>query len=175
MKKISAILAISLTIVGCYKPPNFEQIKSNFFSNRNSFEKLHAMILEDAGARSRSFAVGTDHIGDYWEFNGKWSHSDHYENKMSLDEVLNDVGITKARYDQYLALFKIIGAERITYWSKPGITEILIYRSGICVSGSSTTININNDGSIPSSDIQKSYSTEITPIIDGWYISHDCT
>ena len=174
MKKSLAILTLILSIAGCYRPPDFDQIKSDFRHNKTSFEKLRLMITKDTQTQ-KSFAIGYERIGDYWEYSGEWSHSKHYEKKMTLDEVLDEVGISMNRYNEYLALFEKVGAKRISYGPKSGWTRIIIGTSGLGVSGAMTSININDDGSIPPSDIQESYQTEIIPIVDGWYINHDCT
>ncbi len=168
MKKTLAILISILGISGCYNPSEFDQIKSNFISKKASFEKLRSMIIEDMHSKE-VFSVRTSGMEGYREHDG-W-YINYYKKKISLDVLLNEVGMTKARYDEYLALFKAVGAEGISYFSAPFSrrTYILIGKSGICGSESYTTINISDDGSIPPSDVQESDS-EIIPIVDGWYI-----
>lgn len=158
---------------GCGGQVDIEGIKVGFTENRDSFERLYLMIQEDT-TDSSCFAVGTDHIGDYWGYSGKWNTNQNYEHKISLDQVLKDVGLSTQRYQEYLALFKEIGSERIEYCpKKPSWARIMVHRSGLAISGCLTTVNINGDGSVPETDIKPSYSSEITSLDEGWYLNHD--
>ena len=169
------IIFLLFIISGCVQQADLEEIKRGFSENRESFERLSSMIKEESFGSS-CFAVGTDHIGDYWGYNGKWNTNQNYERKISIDQVLKEVGISTLRYQDYLAIFKQISSERIEYCPKePSWIRIMVHRSGLAVSGCLTTININGDHSVPETDIKPSYSSEITPLGDGWYLNHDCT
>jgi hypothetical protein len=175
MKICSVILIASLFLSGCTRVVDFEEIKKGFAENKSSFQELREMIRVDTDPETCQ-AVGTDNIGDFWEYDGRWSSNQDYSRKVSLEVVLNKVGISIERYNRYLELLDIVGSERVEYCSKsPSWTRIMVHRSGIAVSGCLTTMNINGDGSIPDSDIQVRYSSEITSVGEGWYINHDCT
>lgn len=175
MKVWSVFLVLSVFLQGCGKPVNIEEIKEGFAKNIGSFEQLNLMIKEDTKAET-CFAVGTDHIGDFWEHENKWNTNQNYDRKVSLEVVLREVGISIDRYNKYLALLKIVGSERVEHCSDiPNWTRIMVYRSGLAVSGCLTTVNIKGDGSVPESDIKPSYSSEISPLGKGWYLNHDCT
>ncbi len=166
-------LVIFLT--ACGNQADLERIKKRFSEKRDSYDRIYSMIQEESFA-SHCFAVGTDHIGDYWGHNGKWNTNQNYEHKISLEKVLNEVGLTKERYESYLYLLEEIGSERIEYCpNQPSWVRIMAHRSGLAVSGCLTTINLNGDGSIPDTEIKPSYSSEITPLGDGWYLNHDCS
>lgn len=133
------------------------------------------MIKKDTKVMS-CFAVGTRHIGDCWEHDEKWNTNQDYGRKVLLQDVLKEVGLSTERYVEYLSLFKETGSKRVSYCpDSSSWTRIIVGSSGIGVSGCLTSININGDGAVPKTDIQPSYSTEITPLTNGWYINHDCT
>ena len=153
---------------------DLEAIASRFSEEKTSFELMHAMIKEDAKV-SDCFSVGTDHIGDYWEYDNKWSARSNYERKISLEQVLEEVGLSNERYQEYVTLFKVTGSERIEFCPEIGWTRIIVHGSGLAVSGCLTTININQNSQIPKSEVKPSYSSEIRALGGGWYLNHDCT
>ena len=153
---------------------DLEAVASGFSEEKKSFELMHAMIKEDVRV-SRCFSVGTDHIGDYWEHDNKWSENSNYDRKIPLEQVLEEVGLSNERYQEYVTLFKVTGSERIELCPEIGWTRIMVHRSGLAVSGCLTTININRDSSIPKSEVKPGYSSEIRPLGNGWYLNHDCT
>ena len=175
MKVRSLFLILALLLQACGKPVNIDEIKEGFVQNKVSFEQLDSMIKEDTKTKT-CFAVGIDHIGDFWEHDNKWNTNQNYDRKVSLEIVLREVGISSDRYNQYLALFKIVGSERVEHCSNtPSWTRIMVHRSGLAVSGCLTTVNINGDVSMPETDIKPGYAREITDLSKGWYINHDCT
>lgn len=173
MKVRAIFLVIFLT--ACGNQADLEGIKQRFSEKQDAFDRIYSMIQEESFA-SPCFAVGTDHIGGYWGHNDKWSTNQNYERKIYLEQVLNEVGLSKERYKSYLSLFEEIGSERIEYCpKKPSRVRIFVHRSGLAVSGCLTSINLNGDGSIPEEDYKPSYFSEITPLGDGWYLKYDCT
>ncbi|WP_346837986.1 hypothetical protein [Microbulbifer sp. SAOS-129_SWC] len=168
-------IALMSMLVGCGGDADIEGIKQGFADNKSSFERLYLMIKEDTSAIP-CFSVGADHIGEYWRHNGKWNTNRNYERKISLAKVLEEVGLSDQRYQEYLSLFEKTGSNRISYCPKdPSWARIIVHSSGLSVSGCLTSININGDQSVPVTDVKPSYSSEITPLGAGWYISHDCT
>ena len=180
--KAWSILIFAALLSACGKAADLEAITQGFAERKDSFKRLYSMIQEDTKIPS-CFAVGLDHIGDYWAYKNKWSSSRNYERKITLELVLKEVGISNERYQEYLTLFKKTGSERIEYCSEkvehrpdmPSWARILVHRSGLAVSGCSTTININGDGSIPATEVKPGYSRKIRPLGEGWYLNHDCT
>lgn len=170
----SIYFALVILLSACGQA-DLESIASGFSQKKEYFEKLYAMIQQDTKV-SPCFAVGTDHIGGYWEHDNKWNTNNNYDRKVSLAQVLKEIGLSNDRYQEYLTLFEITGSERIEFCpKKPSWARIMVHRSGLAVSGCLTTVNINGDRSIPKSDVQPSYSSEIRPLGDGWYLNHDCT
>lgn len=173
--KFIALTFILIILAGCYSPPDINKMKVKFISEKKSFEALNSLIKEDSTGE-QCFAVGHEHIGEFWETSdGLWYKSSEYSRKIPIEKVLNEVGISEVRYARYMALFKATGSQRISHCLESGWSRIILNASGLGVSGCLTSININGNLSIPNSDITKSYSSEITPIIEGWYINHDCT
>jgi hypothetical protein len=172
--KFIFLLSIFLMASGCYSPPDVERMKSDFIVEKKSFDVLYGLIKSDLKGR-KCFAVGYEKLGDFWESSGLWSSNDDYSRKITIDEALKEVGLSQARYSEYLGLFKLVGAQRIGYCEKSGWARITMATSGLGVSGCLTSINISRDKAVPKTDIAKGYSSEITTIMDGWYINHDCT
>ena len=173
--RIWSIYFVVVLLLSACGQADLESITSGFSKQKESFERLYIMIQKDTKLSS-CFAVGTDHIGDYWEHDNKWNTNNSYDRKISLDQVLKEVGLSKERYQEYLTLFEITGSERIEFCpEKPSWARIMVHRSGLAVSGCLTTVNINGDSSIPKSEAKTGYSSEIRPLGDGWYLNHDCT
>ena len=174
MNYITLVLTLSM-LVGCYRPPDLIKMKTNFVSEKKSFEELNSLIKEDA-EEEQCFAVGHENIGEFWKTsNDLWYKSSEHSRKIPIEKVLEEVGIPEARYAQYMALFKETGSQRISHCKEIGWSRIIMSASGLGISGCLTSININDNLNIPKSDIAESYASEITPIIEGWYINHDCT
>lgn len=139
------------------------------------------MIKADARGPS-AFSVGTDHIGNYWkQHSGEWSHENDYQKKLQLNDVLEAVSLTPERYEEYTKIFTAIGADRVTYfigakyYSGENIS-IIMYRSGLGVSGYSIEINHGENPPEPYGrrDRHEDFM-EIIPLVDGWYIEINCT
>ena len=173
MKSI-ALTCTLFILTGCYSPPDINSIKAEFISERASFEALNTLIKEDS-AGELCFAVGHEHIGEFWKSGDLWHKSSDYTRKIKLETVLKEVGLSEKRYVQYMELFKVTGSHRVSHCKEIGWSRIIMAASGLGISGCLTSININDNLSVPESDITESYSSEITPIVDGWYINHDCT
>lgn len=172
--KFIALTFILTILSGCYSPPDINEMKAKFISEKKSFEALNSLIKEDS-AGEQCFAVGHERLGEFRKTSdGSW-YKRKSSRKISMEKVLEEIGISEARYVQYMTLFKATGSQRISHCLESGWSRIIMNASGLGVSGCLTSININGNLSIPNSDITKSYSSEITPIIEGWYINHDCT
>ncbi len=153
---------------------DLDGIASEFSIEKGAFERMYSLIKEDTKV-AHCFSVGTDHIGDYWEYDNKWSANSNYERKISLEQVLEEVGLSNERYLEYVTLFNVTGSERIEFCPEIGWARIMVHRSGLAVSGCLTTININHNSSIPESEVKPGYSSEIRTLGGGWYLNHDCT
>lgn len=166
---------VSLLLMTSCGRADLERIASDFTAQREFFELLQTLVQEDVG-RSSCYAIGTDRIGEYWEFNGKWITNNDFNRKISLAQVLEETGLSNERYEEYLSLFELTGAELVEICPKnPTWTRILVRRSGLSVAGCLTSVNIRGDGSIPHSDVRPGNSSEILRLGDGWYLKHDCT
>lgn len=174
MKCITLILVLTV-LAGCYRAPDINSMKANFVSEKKSFEELNSLIKEDT-AEEQCFAVGYENIGNFWKTtDGLWYKSGEPSRKISIKTVLEEVGIPEERYARYVKLFKSTGSQEISHCREIEWSRIIMSAGGLGVSGCLTSININGNLNIPKSDIAESYSSEITPIIEGWYINHDCT
>jgi hypothetical protein len=137
------------------------------------------MIIKDGGTRD-CFAVGSDHIGDYWETDGAWHHSGDYNTNVDFSDVLSAVDLSKERYEEYLALFDEIGAERIGHcrdtvpWGR--WVRVLSYRSGLAVSGCSGTVEwFEENPPTPYGTRGEGDFLEIHVLEKGWQAMVDCT
>ncbi len=172
--KCILILFITILIVSCSKPADLDAIEQQFHTNTSSYEELTNMVREDFKAE-RCFSVGTDNIGEYWESSGKWSHSQDYQTKMDINEVLDKVGIAQGKYSKYLELFQETGSERVTY-CPPSDFYIMAYRSGLAVSG--CLLDIVKGVSPPAAYGKRNNGEdfmEIRKLRKGWWMEYKCT
>ena len=172
--KIILIFLTSFLVVSCGKPIDLDSIEHRFHAKTDSFEKITNMIKEDFNG-GRCFSVGTDNIGEYWEFSGKWSHSRDYKTKMDINQVLNKVGIDKDKYSKYLELFREIQSERVTY-CPPSHFYIMAHRSGLAVSG--CLLDIVKGNSPPAAYGQRNNGEdfmEVRNLNEGWWMEYKCT
>jgi hypothetical protein len=180
MNKIIILIILLVSFASCSPPPTAEELANKYKDKVYVYNELKQMIIQDTGELD-CFTVGTDNIGDYWKSSGKWTHSNDYQTKLELSEVLKAVNLTRERYNKYLNLFKKSGAERISYcpnsarWGE--WCRILIYRAGIAVSGCSGTIEWfqRNPPEPYGHRGQPEVFKEITPLSDGWYVMVGCT
>ena len=176
--KIALLLASLFALTSCGFPPSNETLVEKYTSDPKGYEELAEMIEHDAG-KNDYFAVGEDMIGNYWEYQGKWSRSGGAFNKadinISLPEVLTKVGLSSQRYADYMQLFEKTGSERVTFYkgnSTPSpVVNILVFRSGTMMGGWGATISRRKDGITPKDENSWCCSTKNTKIHDGWYLS----
>ncbi|MET1257039.1 hypothetical protein [Aliikangiella maris] len=141
----------------------------------SNYTQLTEMVKEDFQGQ-KCFSVGLDHIGGFWESSGEWTYGSNYQNKLTLEQVLEDVSITPNRYDSYINLFKATNTERITH-CQPEKFYLLAYRSGLAVSGCSAEY-VKSSGEIPIYRGKRNNGedfTEIYKLANGWYIEYSCT
>src|SRR5205085_7502050 len=97
-------IMLALFIIGDFsrhqKTP--DEIRHDFILQRAAYESLRQMAKEDVNAAY--FEVGTDKIQDFWRHGRTWSRSNDWQEKLSLDEVLQRTALTKERYNRYLEL-----------------------------------------------------------------------
>ena len=109
-------LVVFILLASCGEaPPSNEELVLRFKENVPAAEELEQMILNDAVLRkSKTYSIGTDRIGKYWEIlTNKWSKEGD-EVKLSLIEVLQKESLSQARYDRYISLLYKLNAERIS-------------------------------------------------------------
>ena len=140
---IGVFVGVMLEVVP-HAPPKPTEIIARFEATREGFETLRHMITNDMGARE-CITVGLDRV---------------------------DYRIGKKRLDQYRTVLEDTGSEQVSY-CKSGPGEILVYRSGLSVSGCTASFAWGN--LVPDSDITPAYSIEVTPIVDDWYFELSCT
>ena len=141
MIKYWKLVFISTLFGGC-SPPSIEELGHKFFNSPLVYEGLKKMIIADTGDRN-CFTVGTDNIDQYWKSSGSWRHRKDSKTKLTLVDVLDATGISEQRYAEYLSLFNKADAERVGYCKDTSYGQwfrVLIYRSGLAVSGCSGTI-----------------------------------
>ena len=154
------------------------RIKAQFGKYHNTLEDLRKAAEEDKGDRSR-FSVGEDHLGEnYWKDSADtWHHSNDYKTKLRIDQVLSKIGLSKETYQQYMAMMKSLGAERITT-SKVGSknsTSLIFYRGGLSVSGCSVTVTKADERPKPFGIKGKGDFMDVIELGDKWFIEHECT
>lgn len=150
-------LALCSLMVGCHHPIDVDRMATNFSANREALERLRTMIHEDRGERE-CFRVG--------DLSSRFGQSD-------LSVALEEAGITRERYDEYLSLLASVGGVEVRACADAddGWTRIIMEDPGPC----STTYEINDDGTIPDSRVLGDRDwVEITPLSEGWYIERDC-
>ncbi len=178
MLKLIIIAYTTIIIAFCQPGPSKTELAAKYKSNPEAFEKLSRLIKEDTGNKS-CFVVGLDNIGDYWEYLGKWTRFHDYQTKLSLPETLKAVGLTQERYDEYKRLFSSTGSERITFchaqeYVPQDRVSVLVYRSGLAVSGCSASI-IWSKANHATGRQGKEDLKEITELGNGWYLDYQCT
>ena len=136
------------------------------------------MIIEDSREMD-CFGVGTDNIGDYWEYDGKWNHHNGLETKVKLPNVLLAVGLTQKRYHQYLSLFENVGAigvehcRETVFWGR--WIRVLVFRSGLAVSACTGTIEwYEHNPPLLGGNRGDGYF-DVQMIENGWQSMVDCT
>ena len=168
MRNLILIATVALILAFCQPGPTASELASKYKSNPDAFEHLSRMIKEDT-RNNDYFVVGLDHIGDYWEYLGKWTKDHDYKTKLLLPDVLKAVGLTQNRYDEYKQLFSSTGSERISFYVPQNLVTVLVYRSGLVGSGCYGTINWSN------THHSTSVKHEITELGNGWYLEYECT
>ena len=181
MRKLTSITIIFLLVGGCSRTPSTDELAKKYNSDPSAFETMSHMIREDTKSRG-CFEVGIDHIGDfvkndYWEYDGKWTKKNEFE-KLNLESVLKAVGLSEKRYIKYKQLFSVAGAERVSFCQGGKVgpwVSVLIYRSGLAVSGCSGSIDWRKHMPVSKGKRGNGDFTEITPLKNGWYLDFDCT
>lgn len=172
--KIILIFAFSLFVVSCSEPVDLDAKQAKFESDQSSYELLTQMVTEDFQGE-RCFSVGTDNIGRYWESSGEWSHERDYQKKMTISEVLSEVGISDEKYKKYIELFNKTESERVTYCT-PSKYYIMAHRSGLGISGCLLDIV---KGIYPPADYGKRNNgedfMEVRLLKKGWWMEYKCT
>ena len=167
-------------------PPSEKTQISKYTNAPEAFEELAKIIENDAKNLELDetglgcSVVGKDNIGTYWYSSvaGYWEN--YPEANKSLPEVLTQVGMSSARYSEYLKLFSKTGSERVTFCQKNNnisspVTHVLVYRSGTIMGGWIAEISKRKDGITPLNKKSRCCSTINTKISDGWYLSMKST
>ncbi len=171
------LLLVMLVLAACTRQPSPQELAQKFHANPDAFERLRALVQEDTGSRD-CFVVGIDNIGDYWRHQGQWAAQQNHEKKLGLPEVLDAVGLSSARYEQYMSAFSASGAERISFCKTGHLgpwTSILIYRAGLSVSGCTGSVDWRETAPGPEDQRGDGDFAEITPLDGGWYLEFRCT
>lgn len=178
MNKLLTSVIVALLLASCSSPPSTEALAAKYSVAPEAFEVLKKMITDDT-AEKECFVVGLDNIGEYWEYNGEWTRNSDYKTRLSLSEVLKEVGLTEKRYGEYKKLFAKTGSERVKFCHAleyaPEEVNVLVYRAGLSVSGCSGEINWRHEP-LPSSTGKKEEGdfSEITQLGNGWYLDYQC-
>ena len=174
-------IGIALGIaVACAGPqPSSQELAKKYFKSPDDFEHLRRMIRADAGSRD-CFIVGEDVVGGiedaYWKNLGTWSTS-HGRESLTLADALKRQGLSENRYSEYLGLFSRTGSERVTSCrsGEPRQeAEILMYRSGLAISGCSASITWRKEPPIPRGNRGEGDFMEVTPLQSNWYLEYEC-
>ena len=178
MHKHTISLLFVAILFGCTPPPTAIELGNKYLENPTAYEQLKKMIIEDTRQR-HCFNIGTDNIGNYWEHDGKWKHHDDYETYVGLTDVLLTVGLTQNRYKQYLKYFERAGAERVEHCQETVLwgrwIRVLIYRSGLAVSGCTGTLEwFEHDPPLSKGTRGDGYF-EVQKLKNGWRSMVDCT
>lgn len=171
-------ITVLLAAAGCDpSPPGIDAVKSRFAAERQAGEELRALIAQDSKGREL-YAVGLDHIGDFWEYEGKWTRQRDGLKAFDLGEVLEAERIGHDRYEKYKQLFKRLQAERVTRRADKDVssmTRILVYRSGAVMSG--CVMELLATAPAPQARGQRGNGgfVEVTDLGGGWYVEYGCS
>ncbi|WP_147418202.1 hypothetical protein [Salinisphaera sp. Q1T1-3] len=178
MRNFVLVALVLVLVVGCGSSPTASELIENYRNAPQSFEALRVAITEDSGDR-KCFAIGLDHIGDYWKYGESWTHENDYKTKLTTNQVLSSLDISLNRYEYYKDLFAATGSERVTYCKSgrhyvPSV-YVMVYRAGLGVSGCMGNINWSSE--LPPNRGKRGEGdfVENTPIEDGWYLAYECT
>jgi hypothetical protein len=95
---------------------------------------------------------------------------------VKINSVLEEYSISEERYQEYMSLLDLLGAQRVSYGnSEDPWVSVLMQATGLSVSGCSTTLERIKSGKIPETEQSAGYSTEVMEIKDGWYLRKHCT
>ena len=151
-----------------------------------AYSTLLAKVQEDLGERM-CLVIGNDNVesgvsidnwSSYWRnADGSWYYSEDQRSTLTLSEVLAAVGLTYARYNEYMTLLTKAGGERITYCESAEhgtVADVLVHRSGLAVSGCSGEMRWTPDPTRPV-ELSGSDSSRILEVGDGWTLVYECT
>lgn len=152
------------------------RIKTQFGEYHKTLEYLRKAAEEDKEDRSR-FSVGEDHLGEhYWKDSDTWHHSNDFNTKLSIDQVLSKVKLSKERYQKYITMMKALGAERVTTSEIGGRkrTSLIFYRGGLAVSGCTVSVVKPDKEPKPYGTKGRGDFMEVIELEDKWIIEHEC-
>ena len=157
-----------------YIPTN-QELTARFQEHKSEFILLRDMILEE----EELLSVGSDNVGDFWFDRGEWTtHKPPYKN-YSKQEMLEAVGLSEERYNEYLNLLDKVGAYRVSKQDTQSSNKEVyfgIYRSGIVPSGRTkgvvySPIGRKEDSSTCESELSSGVC--FLRIEDEWYIEEE--
>jgi len=141
-----------------------------FQKHKSEFVLLRDMILDD----EEFLSVENDNVGDFWLSHGKWTtYKPPYEN-YSKQKMLETVGLSEGRYDEYLKLLDEVGAYTVSRQdTQQPDKEVYfgIYRSGIIPSGRTIDIiysPVGRDVNSSTCEPQESSGTCYFEIEENW-------
>lgn len=180
VSQATAIPLFALGAAGCgMHPPSPAALKHQFEAHQAEFTRLRDMITQDRHGRSY-FTVGTDLIGDYWNYRNEWSMDGATDgprdpSPRSLQEVLRRVGLSSKRYTVYLHNLHAAGATRVTALAAhhmPDEVDFLVFTSGIVPAGCSTRIYFRTSG--PPEVPEWARWSQGTTLGKNWYALSTC-
>lgn len=145
--------------------PSDRDLAACFAEHRADVTALADMITQD-----RVPELGTDMIGDCWKFHGEWECG-------GLDEALARAGISRIRYETYLARLRSVGGYRVG--RAADAAEISIFRTGNVASGATKGFVLARSGApspvVPDTDRERASGEFISfaALGDGWYVVHE--
>jgi hypothetical protein len=160
-------------------PPSDDDLRSMFQLHPAQFRRLKDMMLEEPAL---SF-VGGDMVGEFCLWHGKWTNHKPPYTLHTQSEMMQMVGISAERYQEYLDLLDAVGAYRVSKGlgqNHKGEVALHIYRYGIVSSGVCKNVvyslhplsNLVKD--TDSHLAGKSKGQAYAEIGDGWYIEKQC-
>jgi hypothetical protein len=184
IRSLMGIVTTGALFVGC-GPPSADYLAAKYSSAPDAFTSLLLYAQDDLGERA-CLVVGTDTIQNgvtvdnwnlYWKHEDQWERVGNREVAFTLTEVLSSVGLTHARYDEYMRLLAKAGGERITYCdnARDGVrAEVLVYRSGLGVSGCGADM-VWTPGPISRIDLSGSEYSRVVDAGGGWRLALECS
>ena len=190
MKNTILLTLVLLFGVSCdaTKYIDYESISSSVLENETQLEELRRMIVKDVPDDDCQ-TIGETHVLGWGYFpSGEWRKRD--KTMATVQDVLNEVGISEARYERYLEILVSLDAvDGVSHCENAFVgSEKRLTQTSIVVEQQTTDLHFFKYGNTCSASIVSTGSYEVpsseegengvryiaTPITDAWHVETRC-